>query len=172
MSLSLYDVSVGTYTQMLAGLSSAMKKGAEHCSGAGIDLQSVVETRLIDDMLNFHFQVTSALHNSVGTLDSLRSGEFRPPSFDACGYEALQSMVDDALASLGSEKREDIDALAAGQVIFKLGDAEIPFTAENFVVSFGLPNFYFHTTTAYDILRMKGVPIGKRDFLGPMKAGV
>jgi len=57
-------------------------------------------------------------------------------------------------------------------VIFKLGANQMPFTTENFVLSFSLPNLYFHATTAYDILRMKGVPLGKRDFLGQMRMGV
>lgn len=52
---------------------------------------------------------------------------------------------------------------------FKAGSFELPFIAENFVLSFSLPNFYFHATTAYDILRMSGVPLGKMDFLGPMR---
>ena len=56
-------------------------------------------------------------------------------------------------------------------MIFKIGGNEIPFTTENFVMSFSLPNFYFHATTAYDLLRQKGVPIGKMNFLGPMRMG-
>ena len=54
-------------------------------------------------------------------------------------------------------------------MVFQLRDRQIPFTAENFVLSFSLPNFYFHATTAYDILRTKGVPLGKRDFLGHLR---
>ncbi len=56
-------------------------------------------------------------------------------------------------------------------MVFKLGKNELPFTNRNFLLSFSLPNFYFHATTAYDILRMLGVPLGKRDFLGNMKIG-
>ena len=81
-------------------------------------------------------------------------------------------MTRNTLDELKAQSRDEIDALAGGRVVFKLGGNEIPFTAENFAVSFSLPNFYFHATTAYDILRMKGVPIGKRDFIGAMKAGV
>ena len=172
MSISLYDASIGTYTQILGGLANVMKKGVEHCAAAGIDLQSVVDSRLADDMANFHFQVTSAVHHSQGAIAALKSGEFGPPRYDACGYEALQSMVDEALASLGSEKREDIDALAGGQVTFKMGGMEIPFTNANFVLSFSLPNFYFHVTTAYDLLRSAGAPIGKLDYLADLRAGV
>ena len=57
----------------------------------------------------------------------------------------------------------------AGEVIFRFRDFAIPFTTENFLLSFALPNFYLHATTAYDILRMKGVPLGKIDFLGQMR---
>ncbi len=62
--------------------------------------------------------------------------------------------------------RESVDALQGKDVVFQFGDRKMPFTAENFLLSFSLPNFYFHATTAYDMLRMKGVPIGKRDFMG------
>jgi len=54
-------------------------------------------------------------------------------------------------------------------VIFKLGPNSMPFVAEDFILTFSLPNFYFHATTAYDILRSKGVPLGKKDFLGRMR---
>jgi hypothetical protein len=54
-------------------------------------------------------------------------------------------------------------------VVFEIGGRKMPFTAEGFLMSFSLPNFYFHAATAYDILRMKGVPLGKRDFMGQMR---
>ena len=63
----------------------------------------------------------------------------------------------------------DLNACAGKDVIFSVGDRKIPFTAEGFLQTFSLPNFFFHATTAYDILRSKGVPLGKRDFLGKMK---
>ncbi|MGH6874404.1 MAG: DUF1993 family protein, partial [Aestuariivirgaceae bacterium] len=65
-----------------------------------------------------------------------------------------------------------VEALEGNQVIFQIGDFKMPFTATNFVLSFSLPNLFFHATTAYDMLRMKGVPIGKANFLGPMRIGV
>ncbi|MGH8513707.1 MAG: DUF1993 family protein, partial [Gammaproteobacteria bacterium] len=68
--------------------------------------------------------------------------------------------------------RESIDALEGRQVTFQIGDFKMLFTAPNFVLSFSLPNLFFHATTAYDMLRMKGVPIGKANFLGPMRIGV
>jgi hypothetical protein len=62
-----------------------------------------------------------------------------------------------------------VNALEGRDVTFQMRDFKIPFTAENFLMSFSLPNFYFHATTAYDILRSKGVPLGKRDYMGRMK---
>ncbi|MAI57302.1 MAG: hypothetical protein CMP93_08685 [Gammaproteobacteria bacterium] len=75
------------------------------------------------------------------------------------------------ILKLNSKSAEEINALAEGNITFKMGSTEWPFTSRNFVLSFSLPNFYFHATTAYDILRMKGVKIGKMDFLGSMKIG-
>ncbi len=66
---------------------------------------------------------------------------------------------------------EDINGLSGKPMKFKMGDFEIPFVAENFVMSFSLPNFYFHATTTYDMLRMAGVPLGKRDYMGEMRVG-
>ena len=75
------------------------------------------------------------------------------------------------LHELKAQSREEIDTLGDGKVVFKIGGNEIPFTAENFALSFSLPNFYFHATTLYDILRLHGVPLGKRDFLGKLRIG-
>jgi hypothetical protein len=65
-----------------------------------------------------------------------------------------------------------VESLEGNQVVFSIGDFKMPFTATNFVLSFSLPNVFFHATTAYDILRMKGVPLGKIDFLGQLRIGV
>ena len=65
--------------------------------------------------------------------------------------------------------RQEVDALYGRDVTFQAGDMKLPFTAENFLLSFSQPNLFFHATTAYDILRHKGVPLGKRDFLGPLR---
>ena len=86
-------------------------------------------------------------------------------------YDGLLEMTKASLAMMESQTPEAINALAGNKIVFKLGANEMPFVAENFVLSFSLPNVYFHATTAYDILRMKGVKIGKMDFLGQMKIG-
>ena len=77
-------------------------------------------------------------------------------------------MVTEAHQKLSALTPEAVNALAGRDVIFKLGERALPFTAEGFLMSFSLPNFFFHATTAYDILRHKGAPIGKRDFMGKL----
>ena len=172
MSVSFYDLTVASYVQIVEAVAGFLQKGADHFAAEGVDLDEIVEARLIADMANFHFQVTSVTHHSREALNAFKSGEFRPPSYEPCDYAALQALTAATLDELKAQSREEIDALAGGQIAFKLGGNEIPFTAQNFALSFSLPNFYFHATTAYDILRAKGVPLGKRDFLGAMKVGV
>ena len=171
MSISFYDLTVGSYVQIVEAATGFLEKGADHFAAEGVDLAEIVEARLRPDMANFHFQVTSVTHHSLGAVNAFKSGEFRPPSYDPCDYAALQALTAATLEELKAQSRDEIDALADGKVLFKIGGGEIPFTAANFALSFSLPNFYFHATTAYDILRMKGAPLGKRDFLGVMKVG-
>jgi hypothetical protein len=172
MATSLYDLSVGSYLQLVSAAAGFLGKGAAHCSEAGIPLDEVVSTRLYDDMLPFHFQVVSVAHHSIGAVRALKAGEFGPPNHPETDYAGLQQLVAGTLEELQAVDADELNALAGGKVVFKLGSNEIPFTAENFVLSFSLPNLYFHAATAYDILRMKGVPLGKRDFLGKLRMGV
>ena len=172
MPISFYDASVGSYLQILEGVSGVLEQGATHAAEAALDLQEVVMTRLREDMMPFHFQVVSLAHHSWGAIQGLQKGEFRPPSFDLDkDYAGLQAIVAEARTGLSGLDAADIEALAEGSLVFKLGKNEMPFTARNFLLSFSLPNFYFHATTTYDILRTLGVPLGKRLFLGPMKIG-
>jgi hypothetical protein len=172
MSTTLYDLTVGTYMQIVEAATNVLQKGADHCNENGIPLQEVVDSRLYPDMATFHFQVACITHHSVGALNGIKSGEFGTPDYPETDYAGLQDMTRTTLDTLKGMNPDDVNALAGGSVIFKLRGNEIPFTTENFVLSFSLPNFYFHTTTAYDILRSKGVPIGKRNFLGAMKVGI
>jgi hypothetical protein len=78
-------------------------------------------------------------------------------------------MVTDAREALQKVKPDEVNGCEGKDVLFQVGELKLPFTAEGFLLSFSLPNFYFHATTAYDILRTKGVPVGKRDFMGKMR---
>ncbi len=84
-------------------------------------------------------------------------------------YRTMQKHVADARAALEKLDPAEVNGLEGKDVVFRFRSFEMPFTAENFLMSFSLPNFYFHATTAYDILRQKGVPLGKRDFMGQMR---
>lgn len=170
MTISLYDASVTGYLQMLEGVSGFMAVSEAHFLEKGVDLAEIVETRLIEDMAKFRFQVVSVHHHTAGGAAALLSGEFGPPTDKRPhDWAALRGLVDEAKTSLTSLTADEINARAGQDVTFRMGDYSRAYTAENFLLSFSLPNLYFHATTAYDILRMKGAPIGKRDFGGPQR---
>jgi uncharacterized protein len=170
MAFSLYDATVANYLQILGATSALLDKSLAHFRAKGIDPADVVETRLAPDMLPFRFQIVSVAHHSRGAIDAATNGVFVPPSGRPdLDYAALQALVTDARNELAGLTPEAVNALVGRDVTFKVGDRALPFTAEGFLMSFSLPNFFFHATTAYDILRHKGAPIGKRDFIGRLQ---
>jgi hypothetical protein len=169
MAISLYDLSVTSYLQVLGGVDGFLAKGLAHFKEKGIDPNEIVETRLFPDMAPFRFQVVSLAHHSAGGVKGAMAGGFVPPKPAGEDYAGLQKLVRDAKATLEAIKPEEVNALEGKDVIFSVSDRKVPFKAEGFLMSFSLPNFYFHATTAYGILRQKGVPLGKRDFLGRMR---
>ena len=172
MAISLYDISVSNYLQVLGAMAGVLEKGGEFARENDLDLADLVDTRLRPDMLPFQFQVISVFHHSLGAIKGIREGVFSPPpSMPDIDYQGLRGLVEEATTGLKAESREEVDALEGKAMKFKMGDFEVPFTAENFILSFSLPNFYFHATTTYDILRIAGVPLGKMDFLGEMRVG-
>ena len=170
MAFSLYDATVANYLQTLGAVGGFLEKSLTHFREKGIDPAEIVEARLAPDMLPLRFQVVSVAHHSRGAMEATKTGVFTPsagkPDLD---YAALQALVTEARNELSSLTPDAVNALAGRDVTFKLGDRALPFTAEGFLMSFSLPNFFFHATTAYDILRHKGAPLGKRDFMGKMK---
>ena len=173
MTISLYDATVTNYLQVLKSMEVVLDKGEMFCRENGIDLASIVSTRLIKDMNPFQFQVISIVHHSLGALKGLESGEFAPPiGFGSPDYAGLRTLVSQACSQVQLFDAAKVNKWSDQTLTFKIGGTEILFTAENFVLSFSLPNLYFHATTTYDVLRMKGVPLGKRDFMGSMRVGV
>ena len=170
MTISLYDISIASSLQVVGAVQHFLAKGKAHCEENGIDLNEVVETRLFPDMLPFRFQIVSVAHHSLGSIKGVESGEFGPPgALGDLNYTDLQKLISDTLSGLQAYTPEAVNAHEGGDVVFKIGERAIPFVAEQFVMSFSHPNIYFHAATAYDILRMKGVPLGKRDFMGAMR---
>jgi hypothetical protein len=170
MGVPLYDLTVASYLQTLGAVSGFLDRGLAHCQDNNIDPESIVETRLWDDMLPFRFQIISVAHHSRGAIEGAKAGVFAPPSeARPLTYVQLQGLVADTRAALEKLAPDEVNALQGHDVTFKMRSFEVPFVAENFLMSFSLPNFYFHASTAYDILRSKGVPLGKRDFMGAMR---
>ncbi|MEC9432588.1 MAG: DUF1993 domain-containing protein [Pseudomonadota bacterium] len=168
MGVSLYDVSVATYRQALAGVTDFMGVAETHFAAQGEDLDALCELRLIEDMAKFRFQIVSVHHHSAGALAALKSGEFSPPSDKRRhDWAGLKGLVEEAKAAVEAATREEIEAAEGRDVTFRMGEVSRSYTAPNFILSFSLPNVFFHATTAYDLLRAKGAPIGKRNFSGP-----
>ena len=170
MAASLYDFTVGSYLQTLGGVAGFLDRGLAHCRDNNIDPEEIVDTRLYGDMLPFRFQIISVRHHSIGAIEGVKKGQFAPPgNMEPLDYAALQKLVADTREELQALTPEEVNGLEGGDVTFQIRDFKMPFTSEGFLMSFSLPNFYFHATTAYDILRSKGVPLGKRDFMGQMR---
>lgn len=170
MSISLYDLTVPSFLQVVGAVEGFLGKGLAHFKEKNIDPNSIVEYKLFDDMLPFRFQVLAVSFHSIGAIKGVKAGAFSPPpSLPQLDYAGLQKSVTEAREALQKVTPDEVNACEGKEVIFSVRDIKLPFTAEGFLQSFSLPNFYFHATTAYDILRMKGVPVGKRDFLGKMR---
>jgi len=170
MAIALYDLSVANYLQTLGGVVGFLDTGFAHFTANHVDLDEIVEMRLVPDMLPFRFQLQSVAHHSLGAIEGVKKGLFQPPpQAPAYDYRGLQQLVVEAQQALQKVTPAEVNALEGKDVVFQFRDFKMPFTAEGFLLSFSLPNFYFHATTAYDILRMKGVPIGKRDYMGSMR---
>lgn len=171
MAISLYDCTVRSFVQVLGSVSGFLEKGLTHCRENGIDPEGVVETRIFDDMLPFRFQLISVAHHSRGAIEGAKAGVFRPPGGAGMdlGYAGLQGLVADAKTYLEGLSADEVNALEGKDMVFEIGSRQMPFTVEGFLLSFSTPNVHFHATTAYDILRSKGVPLGKRDYMGQMR---
>ena len=170
MAISLYDVSVSSFLQVLSGVSGFLDKGLAHCQENGVDPESIVATRLIETMLPFRFQVISVAHHSLGAIEGAQAGVFRPPTqVEPLDYAGLQALVAEARDGLKALTTDAVNALEGREMFFEMGELRMPFTVEGFLMSFSLPNLHFHAPTAYDILRGQGVRLGKRAYLGPMR---
>lgn len=170
MAISLYELSVTNYLQILGGVEGFLGRGLTHFQENKTDPGDILEAKLAPDMLPFKFQLHSVVHHSLGAIRGVQAGVFKPPSpVPALDYAGFQKIISDARQELQQVKPEEVNGLLGKDMAFEIGGRSLPFTAEGFLQSFSLPNFYFHSTTAYDILRHKGVPLGKRDYLGRMR---
>lgn len=170
MAITLYDATVRPFIQTVGAIGTILDRGLAHCADNAIDPQEIVKTRLHPEMLPFRFQVLSVVHHSIGAIEEVHAGVSTPPtSIEPLDYAGLQKKIADAVTALKALDPATVNALEGRDMLFQMGEMKIPFTAEGFLLSFSLPNLHFHATTTYDILRQKGAPLGKRDYLGQMR---
>lgn len=171
MPLKLYDAFVPGCRQVLQSLTGLMDKAQAYCVETGTPSADLVGAKLAPDMLDMAYQVKSCAVHSVGAIAGVRSGNFSPDTTTPPdSFSGLKAKIDDAQSELAAISPDEMEAMIGMPIAFTIGDKlRWDFTAENFLLSFSQPNFYFHATTAYDLLRMKGLKLGKRDYLGAVR---
>ncbi len=167
MSLSMYQVSVPLFIRGLTVLASLLEKGAAYAAANGIDPAELINARLAPDMYPLSGQVQRASDASKFAVQRLSQVESPKFPDDEATFEQLQKRIADTIAYLQSVSADTLDGAATRKVTLSFGEFKPEFQGDAYLLTFALPNFYFHVTTAYDILRHAGVPIGKLDFLGP-----
>ena len=171
MAVSLHTAVVGTYQQLLPQAARLIDKAEAHCRETGISPDTLCRACLAPDMWPLSKQFEQIAHHSANAIAAVRSGSFSPLAGDfPHEFEAMRREIAQAQAVIDAVDPAKLDALAGNDVQFKVGKFDMMFTAANFLMSFSLPNFHFHVTTAYNILRMSGVKIGKPDYLGKLRS--
>lgn len=167
MSLSMYQVSVPVFTRSLNNLSSILKKAEAHADTKKIDPAVLVNARLYPDMFPLTRQIQLASDAAKGCAARLAGQE--PPSFsdDEQTLPELRARLDKTAAFLQTLKATQVDGSEDRAIELKMRDRTLHLKGQDYLLGFSLPNFFFHITTAYAILRHNGVEIGKKDFLGP-----
>ncbi|MBS0451765.1 MAG: DUF1993 domain-containing protein [Proteobacteria bacterium] len=168
MALSMYEISVPLILRGLGQLEHLLAKGVAHARETQVDPNLYVQARLAPDMLTLAGQVQRASDTAKATIARITGVE--APSFpdDESTMEQLIARSGKTRAFVDGVDRGLFDSAADRVVEIKLGGNMMKFAGQDYLLGFGLPNFYFHITTAYDVLRNQGVPIGKRDYLGKL----
>lgn len=164
--MSLYAYSVPTYQQILGGMLTVMDKAIAHAEAKKWEEGFMLNDRLYPDMFNFAKQVQSFTDHAARSCLLCAGKDSAQPPRDETTLAGLKARIEKALAAVNSVSATDVDANADKDVTFPMGPRQVTMKAKNYMMHFAMPNFYFHATTAYAILRNRGVEIGKRDFLG------
>ena len=168
MSLSLFDASIPVYLQMLRNLTHFMTKAETFAAGEHVELSTLMEASLGHGMANFTRQIQLA-------SDAAKSGAARLAGVEApsmpdneASWTELKARIAKTIAFVETIERGQVDGQENRAVVLTFPGRTMEFTGQSFLLTFSLPNFLFHITTAYDVLRSQGVPLGKMDFLaGP-----
>jgi len=166
MTTQLYDLTVPVFLRGFHAMSGFLAKGEAFAAEKGIDPAKLVNARLFEDMATLAGQVQRASDAAKFTAVRLGGVENIAMADEEASFADLQERIARTVAFLKAVPREAIDGKEDAAVTLNTPRASFEFTGIGYVTNFVLPNFYFHVTTAYGILRHKGVPIGKMDFLG------
>lgn len=167
MSISMYQASIPVFIRGLENLSRVIEKGAMHAVARKIDPNTLLNARLYPDMFPLIRQVQSASDSAKGGGARLAGIEVPGMADTEVTFIELQQRIDKTVHFLRSLKPEQIDGSENRPVSLKARTRELSFSGQNYLLQFALPNFFFHITTAYAILRHNGVELGKLDYLGP-----
>jgi hypothetical protein len=169
MAFSMYDAAVPTCVQQLGALVTVIEKAAAHCAEHKIEESALLLDRLYPDMFCLAREIRQAAdfgRMTPGRLAGVTGPEFA--AVDDTSFAAAKKRVGDSLTFVHTLTRAQIDGTEDKVIAWMAGGAERKLKGADYLRQFALPNFYFFCTTAYDILRHRGVPVGKRDFLGPV----
>ncbi|HZA67760.1 MAG TPA: DUF1993 domain-containing protein [Geminicoccaceae bacterium] len=168
MPISMYQASVPAFLQMLNSLSANLDKAEVFAAERKIDPAVLLGWRLAPDMFALARQVQIATDHAKGCCARLAGVEVPKYSDDETTFAELRARIGRTIDFVQSFEASDIDGSEERDITLTAGTRELRFKGQQYLVGFALPNFYFHVTTAYAILRHCGIPIGKRDFLGAM----
>lgn len=167
MTISLYAASVPVFKQMLNSVSDILKKTEEYATAKSISPDAYLQARLFPDMFPLIRQVQVACDFSRGISSRLAGVEV--PKFDDSekSFADLQVLITKTLAVLDALTPAQIDGQEEREIVLRAGTPkEKKFNGQAYLLTFGLPQFFFHITTTYAILRHNGIEIGKRDYMG------
>ncbi len=166
MSFTLYDASIPPMTRALQNLSKILDKAVADAKTKDIAPTSLIEGKLAADMRPLTFQIQTASDTAKGCAARLAGIEAPAMADTETTFPELQQRIAKTVAFLESVSAAQLAGAEDRSVVLKFPSGEMKFTGKDYVTGFALPNFYFHVTTAYAILRHNGIEIGKRDFLG------
>jgi uncharacterized protein len=167
MSVSMYTVSIPVFIQHLNGLSTVLDKAASWAAARKVNETDLLNMRLSPDMLNLARQVRAATDHAANAAGRLAGRELPKFANDETSIAQLKDRIAKTIDYLSNIKQSDIDGTESKEISITFPSGQTrQFTGQSLVLGNSLPNFYFHATTAYDIIRQCGVEIGKRDFMG------
>lgn len=167
MAIGMYSASIPVYQRQLGAISKVLEKGSAWAAARKADEAVVAATRLIPDMLPLTRQVQIACRFAEESAARLAGVEVpKAPENAEKTLAELRARIAAVQAFLKGFKPEQIDGSEGREVVLTIAGSPLKLTGEQYLLHFALPNFYFHCTTAYAMLRQCGVEIGKRDFIG------